>query len=82
MTERSVTMVVHEILLGDVEDPVLFAAEPLIAWEKTEQGQWVMKNSVDKPTWYLCAHERYTQKIQITATLSESNATYFKLKWR
>lgn len=82
MTERTVTIVVHEILLGDVEDPVLFAAEPLIAWEKTEQGRWVTDNSVDKPTWYCSVHDRYSHKIVITATLTESNVTYFKLKWQ
>jgi len=38
------TIVVHEFLMGDVEDPDLYAADPLIKWEQSEIGQWVMKN--------------------------------------
>jgi hypothetical protein len=33
---------VHEFTMGDVEDPDLYAAQPLIEWEKSESGQWVM----------------------------------------
>jgi hypothetical protein len=38
---------VHEFNLGDVEDPDLYAAEPIMAWQNTEAGQWVMQHSND-----------------------------------
>jgi hypothetical protein len=38
--------------MGDVEDPDLYAAQPLIEWEKSEQGQWVMENAIETPSWH------------------------------
>jgi hypothetical protein len=32
------TVVVHEFTMGDVEDPDIYAAEPLLAWQKSEAG--------------------------------------------
>jgi hypothetical protein len=31
--------------MGDVEDPEIYAAEPIIAFETTEQGKWLHANS-------------------------------------
>lgn len=50
--EEAKTVVVHKFTMGDVEDPDLYAAQPLSEWEHSEQGQWVMKNACDTPTWY------------------------------
>ena len=47
---REVT--VHEFIMGDVDDPDLYAAEPLWKWQQSEAGQWVMKNAADTPTWH------------------------------
>ena len=54
--EECKTVVVHSFTMGDVEDPDLYAAEPLINWEKSEQGQWIMKNACDTPTWHRLAN--------------------------
>ena len=51
--EECKEVVVHSFSLGDVDDPDLYAAQPLYEWEKSEAGQWVMKNAADTPTWYL-----------------------------
>lgn len=48
-------VVVHKFTMGDVEDPDLYAAQPLHDWEHSEQGQWVMDNACDTPTWYRMA---------------------------
>jgi len=53
--ERTMIVVVHEFSLGDVEDPNLFAAEPLINWEKSERGQWILQNAVETPSWHRMA---------------------------
>ena len=50
--EEVKTITVHSFELSDVDDPDLYAAELLIAWEKSEQGQWIMKNACDTPTWH------------------------------
>ena len=31
--------------MGDVEDPEIYAAEPIHRWQQTEQGRWVMENA-------------------------------------
>jgi hypothetical protein len=37
----------HSFGMGDVEDPELYAAQPLYEWQQTEQGQWVMEHCSD-----------------------------------
>lgn len=35
----------HTFTMGDVEDPEIYAAEPIHQWQQTEQGRWVMKHA-------------------------------------
>ena len=53
--EECKELVVHSFTMGDVEDPDLYAAEPLMKWEQSDFGQWCMKNAADTPTWYRMA---------------------------
>lgn len=53
--EECRTITVYSFAMGDVEDPDLYAAEPLCKWEQSEQGQWIMKNAADTPTWHRMA---------------------------
>lgn len=65
---REVT--VHEFTMGDVDDPDLYAAQPLWEWQQSEFGQWVMKNAADTPTWHRVADPTsYGYKYVITAKL-------------
>jgi hypothetical protein len=80
--EECKTLVVHEFSMGDVDDPDLYAAEPLLAWEKSDAGQWVMKNSADTPTWYRIADPMsYGYKYQIHAKLMGPALTEWLLKY-
>ena len=80
--EEVKTVVVHEFSMGDVEDPDLYAAEPLIAWEKSDQGQWVMKNSCDTPTWHRMADPvSMGFKYRITAKLTGAALTEWLLRY-
>jgi hypothetical protein len=73
---------VHEFNMGDVEDPDLYAAEPLWNWQQTEAGQWVMKHAVEKPFWHRTVDPAsYGHKYYIIARLSEQDQTYWTLKW-
>jgi len=74
------TYVLHSFLMGDVEDPELYAAEPIHQWQQTEQGKWCMENAKDvtyhiKPNPHTYGHE-----ITITGELSGKHATYYALK--
>ncbi len=74
-------IVVHEFSLGDVDDPDLYAAQPLYDWEKSEQGQWVVKNACDTPTWQRIADPMsFGYRYRITAKLMGPALTEWILK--
>ena len=73
---------VYEFPMGDVEDPEIYAAEPLYKFEKSEQGKWVMEHALEKPVFYIgpCM-QTYGYRCRVEAVLSEEDATFFQLKW-
>lgn len=75
-------IVVHKFSLMDVEDPDIFAAEPLFEWQYSEQGKWVMQHAIDTPTWHRYPdYTTFGHNYSITAKLKAEDITYFKLKW-
>jgi len=77
-----IKLVVHEFTMGDVDDPELYAAQPLWEWQQSEIGQWVMANAVETPQWGRCNdYHTYQLKFRVTARLQEQDATFFKLKY-
>lgn len=80
--EECKTVVVHSFTMGDVEDPDLYAAEPMIQWEKSDAGQWVMRNAADTPTWHRMADPMtYGYKYQIRAKLMGPALTEWLLRY-
>jgi hypothetical protein len=75
--------VVHSFMMGDVEDPDLYASQPLWEWENSEVGQWVMENAVETPMWHR-HHDQtiYGTRYSITAKLKDADHTYFLLKYK
>lgn len=74
-------VVVHTFLMGDVEDPDLYAAQPLTDWQESEAGQWVMKNAIDVPEWHRMADVgSFGYKYYITAKLSGPALTEYLLR--
>ena len=77
-----ITQVVHTIKMGDVEDPDIYAGQPIYEWEQSDQGKWIMENSNPKPSWH--RHTDYTTygyTYQIRAYLTPKQITYWKLKY-
>ena len=75
-------VVVHEFSMGDVEDPDLYAAQPLSEWEHSERGQWIMKNACDIPTWHRMAdHTSFGYRYKITAKLMGPALTEWLLRY-
>ena len=73
---------VHEFSMGDVEDPDLYAAQPLWEWEQSEAGQFVMTHAVETPYWIRAIdYSSYGHRYRIMARLSEQNQTFFRLKF-
>jgi hypothetical protein len=74
-------MVVHTFTMGDVEDPDLYAAQPLYEWQQSEFGQWVMKNAADTPTWHRHADfTTYGYQYQIRAKFMGPRLTELLLR--
>ena len=75
-------VVVHTFTMGDVEDPDLYAAEPMCKWQESEQGKFVMENAVDQPEWHRhLDHTSYGYKYAITAELEAKKLSEFYLRW-
>ena len=74
---------VHQFNMGDVEDPDLYASQPLHNWQSSEAGQWVMEHAVETPFWHRVNDPNYYgYKYYIIARLSEQDQTYWTLKWQ
>lgn len=77
-------IVVHEFAMGDVEDPDLYAAQPISEWQDSAAGQFVMSHAVEKPYWTRRAVPRFSYGYQyvIVARMREPDQTFFRLKFK
>jgi len=73
---------VHEFSVGDVEDPEIYAGQPIWEWQQSEAGQWVMANAIKVPYWIKSTdYSTWGTRFKIMARLSEQNQTFWSLKW-
>lgn len=80
MTSKKI--IVHQFRQSDSEDPDLLIAEPLYNWERSEKGQFVMKNAKTTPTWHRHLDQTsYGWQITIVAELEGSALTEYLLRW-
>lgn len=75
-------VIVHSIMMGDVEDPDLFVADPIWKWQQTDEGKWIMEKSKEPPMWrrHLDASS-WGYRYDIVAYLDGADLTYWKLKY-
>ena len=75
------TIVVHEFTMGDVEDPDLYAAQPLWEWQESEEGKWIIEHAVETPMWHRIPDEmQYRWAYRISAKLSGARLTEWLLR--
>lgn len=75
-------VIVHEFTMGDVEDPDLYAAQPLYEWTQSDCGQWVMENAYEEPVWHRMADPmHYGYKYCIRAKLMGPALTEWLLRY-
>ena len=75
-------VVVHKFDMSDVEDPDLYAAEPLWNWQQSEAGQFVMEHAIDKPEWHRHMDSMFMgYRYVITAELEKKKLAEFYLRW-
>ena len=69
--------------MGDVEDPDLYAAQPLSEWQDSEAGQFVLEHAVEKPYWIRQVDlNSYGHRYVIVARMREPDQTFFRLKFK
>ena len=80
---RIYTITAHTFRMGDVEDPEIYAAQPIWEWQESDAGKWVMENAVEKP-YYIQGldYNSWGHRYKIMARLSEQNQTFFRLKFK
>lgn len=68
---------------GEVEDPEVYAAEPILEFEKSERGLWLKEHSYEQMSFTIQEHpEVWGYGINIWAWLSDKDLTYYTLKWK
>ena len=76
------SVIVHRFRMGDVEDPDLYAAQPLWEWQQSEMGSWVMEHSVETPMWHRqMSPNQYHMDYAVQAWLRGADYTFWVLKW-
>jgi len=76
-------VVVASFNIGDVDDPDLYAAQPIYEWQQTDAGKWVMNHAVEQPFWHRIMDPGLMgYRYRIIARLKESDELYWTLKWK
>jgi hypothetical protein len=76
-------VVVHSFTVGDVEDPEIYAAEPLCNWEQSEAGRWVIERAIETPEWHQqLDFQSYSYKFNVTAKLKDPDYIMWLLKFK
>jgi hypothetical protein len=82
IVEEIYKVVVHRFSVGDAEDPDLYAAEPMLEWERQPAGKFVMENAIKTPEWHRqLDHTTYGYQYIIVAELEKKKLSEYYLKF-
>jgi hypothetical protein len=75
-------VVVHRFLMSDVEDPDLYAAEPLHKWQESDPGKFIMEHAINQPEWHR-QHDFMSLgwTYVVIAELEKKKLSEFYLRW-
>jgi len=75
-------VVVHRFRIGDVEDPEIYAAEPIYNWQQSDAGKFVMEHAIDEPVWLKdIDSESWSYQYVIVAELEKKKLAEFYLRF-
>jgi hypothetical protein len=74
-------IIVHRFFMGDVEDPEIYAAQPIWEWQQTPKGAWLMKNGDDLTFHIHMNPATYGYDVHITCGLEGKKLTEYYLRW-
>jgi len=76
-------VVVYKFSVGDVEDPDLYAAQPMWEWQQSDAGKFIMENAIETPEFHRHLDANTLgYKYAITAKLEKKKLSEFYLKWK
>lgn len=75
-------MIFHTFTLGDVEDPDIYAAGPMLDWQRTEKGKWVMEHGQDLTYTIHPDMNTFGYKVTIKGYLNQEDEVYYTLKYQ
>lgn len=75
-------VVVHRFRLGDVDDPDIYAAQPIYEWQQSDAGKFVMENACSLPSILnqVCYDSLHTE-YAIIAELEKKKLSEFYLRF-
>lgn len=74
--------VVHRFDLGDVDDPEIYAAQPIWEWQQTDAGKFVMEHAIETPTFHKYMDPMFLgYRFVITAELEKKKLSEFLLRF-
>lgn len=74
--------IVYTVNIGDSEDPYLMAGFPLMDWQNTEQGKFVMEHAVEQPVYYCKVSPEYLgYRVEVHARIAQKDLSLMYLKW-
>lgn len=75
-------VVVHTFGVGDVEDPEIYAAEPIWEWQQTDAGKFVMEHAIGTPSYHKSLdYQTYGYRYAVVAELEAKKLSEFYLRW-
>jgi hypothetical protein len=75
-------MIFHKFTLGDCEDPDIYVAGPILEWQKTEKGQWVMKHGRGLTYELNTDFQTLGYRVTIRGSLDPEDEVYYTLKYK
>lgn len=75
-------VIVYKFSVGDMEDPEVYAAQPMWDWQQSEPGKFIMEHAIDKPTWNRYVDfGKYGHQYAIVAELEMKKLSEYYLRW-
>ena len=82
-TMKTTRVTFHKFSVGDSDEPYLYAAPPLHEWLQTEKGRWCQEHSEGELVLTSYAdHVTYGYMFCVVGELSDTNLTYYRLRWQ
>jgi glycerate-2-kinase len=73
---------VHSFTIGDVDDPEIYASQPIWEWQQSDAGKFVMEHAIDVPSYHRQMDQTiYGYRYAITAELEKKKLSEFYLRF-